>query len=188
MTQQQRSDDEETEKERLTRNFNELLQELRVTQTGVQILTGFLLTVPFTQRFPDLDTVQRDGYLAILVGAVIATGFIIAPVAIHRTLFRKGEKDWVVNTANWSARAGLLFLALTMAGVVWLVFDIHPAQIALAFAPGALEALTIIAFSLGVDPAYVASHHVARFIMIAVTVPFLARWLNRKEGSKGIGE
>jgi hypothetical protein len=124
MTQQQRSDDEETEKERLTRNFNELLQELRVTQTGVQILTGFLLTVPFTQRFPELDTVQRDGYLAILVGAVIATGFIIAPVAIHRTLFRKGEKDWVVNTANWSAQAGLLFLALTMAGVVWLVFDV----------------------------------------------------------------
>ncbi|KXF78666.1 hypothetical protein ATN84_02455 [Paramesorhizobium deserti] len=78
--------------------------------------------------------------------------------------------------------------AFATGAVVWLVFDIHPAQIALAFAPGALEALTVIAFSLGVDPAYVASHHVARFIMIAVTVPFLARWLNRKEGSKAIGE
>ena len=116
--------DHETQKERLTRNFNELLQELRVTQTGVQILTGFLLTVPFTQRFPQLDNIQRDGYLAILVGAVLATGFIIAPVAIHRTLFRQGQKEWVVNTANWSARAGLLFLALTTAGVVWLVFDV----------------------------------------------------------------
>jgi hypothetical protein len=115
---------EETEKERLTRNFNELLQELRVTQTGVQILTGFLLTVPFTQRFTQLDVVQRDGYVSILVGAVLATGFIIAPVAIHRTLFRTGEKDWVVNAANWSALAGLFFLALTMAGVVWLVFDV----------------------------------------------------------------
>jgi uncharacterized protein len=69
--------------------------------------------------------------------------------------------------------------AFAIGAVVWLLFDLHPAQIALAFAPGALEALTVIAFSLGVDPAYVASHHVARFIMIAVTVPFVARWLNK---------
>lgn len=68
-------------------------------------------------------------------------------------------------------------VAFATGAVVWLVFGIHPAQIALAFAPGALEALTVIAFSLGVDPAYVASHHVARFIMIAITVPFVARWL-----------
>ncbi|MEK1889566.1 MAG: AbrB family transcriptional regulator [Phyllobacterium sp.] len=63
--------------------------------------------------------------------------------------------------------------------VVWLLLDIHPAQIALAFAPGALEALTVIAFSLGVDPSYVASHHVARFLMIAFSVPFLARFVSR---------
>lgn len=66
------------------------------------------------------------------------------------------------------------FLAAFM---VWYWLDIHPAQIALAFAPGALEALTVIAFSLGVDPSYVASHHVVRFLMIAFAVPFLARWL-----------
>ncbi|UGY10691.1 AbrB family transcriptional regulator [Phyllobacterium pellucidum] len=63
--------------------------------------------------------------------------------------------------------------------VVWLLLDIHPAQIALAFAPGALEALTVIAFSLGVDPSYVASHHVVRFLMIAFSVPFLARFVAR---------
>ncbi|MBB2969674.1 AbrB family transcriptional regulator [Mesorhizobium sp. RMAD-H1] len=74
--------------------------------------------------------------------------------------------------------------AVATGAVVWLVFDLHPAQIALAFAPGALEALTVIAFSLGVDPAYVASHHVARFLMIAVTVPFLARWLNSRQDSQ----
>jgi hypothetical protein len=80
--------------------------------------------VPFTQRFKDLSTVQKDGYLAVLVGAVLATGLIIGPVAFHRTLFRQGEKEWLVNAANWSARAGLAALALTMSGVVWLVFDV----------------------------------------------------------------
>jgi hypothetical protein len=90
----------------------------------VQILTGFLLTVPFTQRFTDLDDVQRDGYLAVLVGSVIATGFIIAPVPLHRMLFRQGEKEWIVHAASRLAQAGLATLALTVAGVVWLVFDV----------------------------------------------------------------
>ena len=88
--------DGESEKERLTRNFNELLQELRVSQTGVQILTGFLLTMPFTNKFGTLDPFQRDGYLVTLCGAVLATALIIAPAAFHRTLFRRGEKAWVV--------------------------------------------------------------------------------------------
>ena len=114
----------ESEEQRLTRNFNELLQELRVTQTGVQILTGFLLTLPFTTRFPHLDDLQRYAYLGILTGSVIATGRIIAPVAFHRALFRRGERPWLVEAANRSARAGLLFLALTTSGVVWLVFDL----------------------------------------------------------------
>lgn len=116
--------DDESESERLTRNLNELLQELRVTQTGVQILTGFLLTLPFTSRFGDLDTVQRNAYLGVLVGSVIATGLIIAPVAFHRMLFRHGRRPWLVKAANRAARAGLVSLALTTSGVVWLVFDL----------------------------------------------------------------
>jgi hypothetical protein len=114
----------ETEEEKLTRNLNELLQELRVTQTGVQILTGFLLTLPFTSRFQDLDDPQRYVYLAILCGSVVATGLIIGPVAFHRALFRRGERPWIVEAANRSAQAGLFALALTTSGVVWLVFDI----------------------------------------------------------------
>ena len=114
----------ETEEEMLTRNLNELLQELRVTQTGVQILTGFLLTLPFTSKFGDLSDLQRYVYLAILCGSVIATGLIIAPVAFHRALFRQGERPWIVKSANRAARAGLLALALTTSGVVWLVFDV----------------------------------------------------------------
>lgn len=115
---------DETESQRLTRNLNELLQELRVTQTGVQILTGFLLTLPFTNRFASLDTVQRGAYLGVLCGSVVATGLIIAPVAFHRMLFRHGRRPWLVAAANTSARAGLASLALTTSGVVWLVFDL----------------------------------------------------------------
>ncbi len=117
-------EDEESVQERLTRNLNELLQELRVTQTGVQILTGFLLTLPFSQRFDVLDEVQRVSYLAILCGSVLATGLIIAPVAFHRVLFRHRERPWIVTAANRAALAGLVSLALTTSGVVWLVFDL----------------------------------------------------------------
>ena len=118
-----RGEPDEDDAERLTRNLNELLQELRVTQTGIQILTGFLLTLPFSQRFKDLDALQRGTFLTILAGSVIATGLIVAPVAFHRVLFRHGKRPWLVEAANWSARAGLTFLALTTSGVVWLVFD-----------------------------------------------------------------
>ena len=114
----------EDESEKLTRNLNELLQELRVTQTGVQILTGFLLTLPFSQRFQSLDGVQRTAYLAILCGSVVATGLIIAPVAFHRVLFRHGQRPWLVRAANRAALAGLFALALTTSGVIWLVFDL----------------------------------------------------------------
>ena len=109
---------------RLTRNLHELLQELRVTQTGVQILTGFLLTLPFSTRFAHLTSTQRHVYLAILSGSVIATGLIVAPVAFHRMLFQRGQRPWIVKNANRAARAGLLALALTTSGVVWLVFDL----------------------------------------------------------------
>jgi hypothetical protein len=128
----------ENEHQRLTRNLNELLQELRVTQTGVQILTGFLLTLPFTQRFGTLDDVQRWSYLGVLVGSVVATGLIIAPVAFHRMLFRRGQRRWLVTAANRSARAGLLALALTTSGVVWLVFDLVTDR-ALATVAGSLS-------------------------------------------------
>lgn len=110
--------------ERLTRNWNELLQELRVVQTGVQILTGFLLTVPFSDRFAELDTAQRATYLAVLGGSVLTTGFVVAPVAFHRVLFRRGERWWLVEAAHRMARIGLALLALTSSGVVLLVVDV----------------------------------------------------------------
>ena len=130
----------EPEHVRLTRNLHELLQELRVTQTGVQILTGFLLTLPFSNRFPLLSATQRHVYLAILAGAVVSTGLIVAPVAFHRVLFRRGQRPWIVTHANRAARAGLLALALTTSSAVWLVFDIVAGRFSASVA-GALSLL-----------------------------------------------
>ncbi|WP_066582807.1 DUF6328 family protein [Cellulomonas timonensis] len=117
-------DRNETPTERMDRNWNELLQELRVTQTGVQILTGFLLTVPFQQRFADLDAYQRNLYLELVVLAVVTTGLIVAPVSLHRILFRKRLKRELVTVADRLARAGLATLALVLSGSTMLLFDV----------------------------------------------------------------
>jgi hypothetical protein len=117
-------DEGETYAERLDRNWSELLQELRVTQTGVQVLTGFLLTVPFSSRFEDLSDLQRGAYLAVLTGSILATALIVSPAALHRMLFRRGQRAWLVDAANRLARAGLGLVALTTSGVAFLVFDV----------------------------------------------------------------
>ncbi|WP_148612854.1 DUF6328 family protein [Nocardioides rubriscoriae] len=117
-------DRRESPEDRLTRNWNELLQELRVTQTGAQITAGFLLTVPFSDRYADLTDGQVRWYLAVLCGAVLSTGFVVAPVAFHRLLFHHHQRRWIVAAADKAARAGLTMLALTSAGVLGLVFDV----------------------------------------------------------------
>ncbi|NGN94343.1 sodium:proton antiporter [Nocardioides sp. KC13] len=115
---------DERPEERITRNWNELLQELRVLQTGVQILTGFLLTVPFSPRFPELNDHQQTIYLVVLVGAVVTTCLIIAPVSFHRMLFRRRQRPWLVTASHFCARAGLVGFAIVSALVVLLVFDV----------------------------------------------------------------
>src|SRR5665647_2260700 len=114
----------ETPAERLDRNWNEILQELRVTQTGIQILTGFLLTVPFQQRFTELTDDQRRIYLTLVVLAAVTTGLLVAPVSMHRWLFRRGAKSALVIEADRLMRVGLVFLAVVVSGVVLLVFDV----------------------------------------------------------------
>ena len=89
------SPDDPYDPKRLTRNWNELLQELRVTQTGVQILTGFLLTVPFSDRFEDLDRFQLTLYLIVLSGSTATTLLAVAPAAFHRMLFRQRARHWL---------------------------------------------------------------------------------------------
>jgi hypothetical protein len=114
----------ESETQRMDRNWTELLQELRVTQTGAQILTGFLLTVPFQQRFTDLDAFQRAVYLVLVVLALATTGFLVAPVSLHRLLFRRHLKRELVRSADRLARVGLTLLALVLSGSALLLFDV----------------------------------------------------------------
>lgn len=118
----------------LTRNWNELLQELRVVQTGVQVLTGFLVTVPFSPAFERLGTVDRWIYLAVLSGSITVTALVVAPVAYHRVLFRRRQRWWLVEAANLTARVGLALLALVSAGVVLLVFSVVISHLAGALA------------------------------------------------------
>ena len=115
---------DETEAERLDRNWTELLQELRVTQTGTQILTGFLLTIPFQQRFTELSAVQLDIYLVLVVFAALATILALAPVSLHRALFRTGAKARIVRLANRLLIAALVCVAVTLVGTTLLIFDV----------------------------------------------------------------
>lgn len=113
----------ETETERADRNFGELLQELRVAQTGVQILLAFLLTIPFQARFAGLDDAQRALLVAALVFAACAAVCLIAPVAYHRILFRKRMKDYIVKVTNRYAMAGLAFLVLALTSSLLLALS-----------------------------------------------------------------
>ena len=134
----------ETPMEKLDRNWNEILQELRVTQTGIQILTGFLLTVPFQSRFTDLTTDQKTFYLGLVLLAAVTTGLMVAPVSLHRWLFRRRAKQELVGAADKFMRIGLVFLALTVSGVVLLVFDVVVDRTAALWAAGLLLGLLVL--------------------------------------------
>ncbi len=124
MSDSQSADRNESPTERLDRNWEELLQELRVTQTGVQILAGFLLTLPFQQRFTTLTSLEKGEYATSVLCAVAATVLLIAPVSSHRLLFARHEKKILVTIANRFAKAGLVMLAATIVLVVLLVFSV----------------------------------------------------------------
>ena len=121
---QPNEDRHETATERRDRNWDELLQELRVTQTGVQILAGFLLTLPFQQRFSTLDDGQRAAYLVSLAAAVLATALLVAPVSAHRMMFRQRAKRELVAFADAAARIGLVALAVSIVAATFLIFDV----------------------------------------------------------------
>ncbi|MCV7079646.1 DUF6328 family protein [Mycobacterium szulgai] len=120
----------ETEVERLDRNWTSLLQELRVTQTGVQLLTGFLLTLPFQQRFNVLGGAMRTVYLVTVGCSVGATVALIAPVGMHRLLFRRHRLLVLVSAAHRCAYGGLVLLGLAMTGVTTIIFDAVSGHIA----------------------------------------------------------
>ncbi len=112
---------DETEAERADRNLAELLQELRVAGLGVQVLFGFLLSLPFTNRFTRLSHGQQDLYLVTLVLDAVATALLLGPVAYHRLVFRQGQKEALVRAASVMAISGLAVVGLAVSAAVLLV-------------------------------------------------------------------
>lgn len=114
----------ESPAERADRNFDDILQELRVTQTGVQVLFSLLLTVPFSERFEKVTQFEKDVYFVALLLAASTVVVLVAPVSTHRLLFRTGQKPWVVDVSSRYAVVGLVLLALTVSAVLLLVSDV----------------------------------------------------------------
>jgi urea transporter len=140
---------DESEKERLDRNLLELLNELRVALPGVQVLFAFLLTVPFTQRFTTLTATQEKVYYTTLLLTTASSVLLIAPTAHHRINFRRKDKAYIVLLANKLAIAGLVFLALAMSGVVYLITDLLYSSTATAVATaGALIAFGLLWYAV----------------------------------------
>jgi hypothetical protein len=145
---------DETEWERLDRNLNQLLGELRVALPGVQVLFAFLLTVPFSQGFLDLSDFQRDAYFVVLALTAISTILLIAPTAYHRVVFREGLKREIVAYSNRVVILGLGVLALAMTTAVALIAHI-------VFGEAAAIATGLVALAL--------------FVLLWYALPLVAR-------------
>ncbi|WP_417554275.1 DUF6328 family protein [Microbacterium sp.] len=115
---------DETASQRADRNWNELMQELRVMQTGTQVLAGFLLAVVFQPRFDELDAVQHGLYTVLVVLAALATILALAPVGMHRMLFHQHRKVMLVRVANRLVKADLIVVGALTVGVVALILDL----------------------------------------------------------------
>lgn len=144
---------DETEAQRIDRNWIELLQELRIVQTGGQVLTGFLLVVPFQDRFADIGGGGRALYLVVLSLALASTVVLLAPVMIHRAVFRSHRKDRVLRLSATLARVGLVMLSIALVGLAALVFSLVLGTLP-GFAAGAAMAV-LVAVMLFVVPARV---------------------------------
>jgi hypothetical protein len=114
----------ESKGERLDRELMELLQELRVVITGVQILLAFLLTAPFQQRFAQLQGSLRNAFFASIVCATLATACLLAPTAQHRLRWRAGDKERLLRTGNQLAIVGSVFLAAAIVLAVYVVTNV----------------------------------------------------------------
>jgi hypothetical protein len=118
------SEREESYEQRLNRQLDQLLNELRVAMPGVQVLFAFLLAVPFQQRFAAVSEFQKQVYFFTLLASAAASAFFIAPTAYHRILFREGDKPHLIKVASQFALAGLIALALAMNGALLLITDV----------------------------------------------------------------
>jgi len=139
---------EESMPERLDRNGDDMLQELRVVQTGVQLLAGFLLTLPFSDRFADLDAWQVRLYLAIVLVSALAVGVTLVPIGVHRRVFRQHVKDRVVATGHLLSQVVIGLLALIIIGITTLIFSVAvgwpPALVVAGTATAVLFVLLVV--------------------------------------------
>lgn len=132
---------DESAKERVDRELNELLQGLRVALPGVQVLFAFLLTLPFAAGFEKVDAFEQHVLFVSLITAAIASICFIAPAAQHRVLFRAGSKEILVRRSNSYGVAGALALGIAMASAAVLVVDVIYSQAAAAWTAGGIVAL-----------------------------------------------
>lgn len=114
----------ESPEERADRNWNEVLQELRVLQTGSQVLTGFLLALAFQPAFDDLAATQRWFYLGLISLSALSSILALSPVALHRLVFRRHAKAAVVEYGHIALTAALVAVSLLVVGVVVFVFHV----------------------------------------------------------------
>jgi hypothetical protein len=133
----------EDPQERTARELVELLQELRIVIPGVQVLFAFLLTVPFSQGFTKLDSLQQGVFFATLLCTAAATALLIAPSSHHRLLFRQGVREQRVKIGNVLAILGLVFLVPAMVGVLFVITDLIFGMVA-AIVTTALVALGFV--------------------------------------------
>ncbi|NYE36151.1 ABC-type Na+ efflux pump permease subunit [Nocardioides cavernae] len=144
---------DETPQERADRNWNDLLQELRVSQTGVQVLAGFLATLPFQERFEDLDGFQHGWYVALLSLAFATVSVLLAPVAIHRHVFQRDVKPQLVRAAHLLMSVALGLIGLLLGGILFLIVDVLYDRTAAA--GSAVGSVVVLVGLLGLLPRWV---------------------------------
>lgn len=136
----------ETPKARRDRELAELLQEMRVAITGVQVLFAFLLTVPFTQRFPELSRADRRVYFAAVLAAAVSSLLLIAPAANHRVMFRDGEKEQLLRAGNRIVILGLVMLASCIGLSLYVVTDVVFSTPFAVFVAAGVALVTLVAW------------------------------------------
>ena len=137
-------DRNETEAERNDRKWEDVLQELRVVQTGAQLTAGFLLTLPFQQSFDDLTDLQRRAYLALVVLAALVTGLVLTPIAIHRRLAGRHVKGRLVAAGAATVKVVVWALALLVTGITTFIFDVVVDGTAALAAGGVLVLVLVV--------------------------------------------
>ena len=133
----------ETPAERMDRHWNEMLQELRVTQTGVQVIFAFLLILPFQQRFEEVDDFSRRLYVVVVCLVAVSAVLTLAPVITHRFLYAKHKRDMLLSIADWFTKTAFVTIGCALTGALLLALDMVIDRL-VAIIAAALAAILIL--------------------------------------------